>query len=84
MWRFVLLFTATMEDDVKSGDLRVRLTSRLYGALNLYWCCLFGHRAGVHTNMTDAMVIAARKSGSEEKGYVVQVSGYTYHVLITR
>ena len=80
----MLLFTATMEEEVKEGDLTLRKRTAFYGAVNLYLCCLFGHRAGVHANLTDAMVVAARTAGSENAGYVVQVSGYTYLVLITR
>ena len=84
MWRFVLLFTATFEAEVRDGDLRLRKRNQLYGSLSLYWCCLFGHRNAVHANLTDRMVKEAQASGSDAAGYAIQVSDYTYLVLITR
>ena len=41
---------------------------------NLYWACLYGHRIGVHANMTDTMVQQAAKSGNERDGYIIEVS----------
>ena len=48
--------------------------AHLYGYLNLYIACLFGHRNGVHANLLEADVVKAQALGSPERGYIVQVS----------
>ena len=79
MWPSVLLFTAGIEADIGEGDLRLQGKGKFFGAFSLYFACLFGHRSGVHVNMTEAMVRTAAQSGSESNGYAIQVSNYSVH-----
>ena len=71
MWRFVLLFTAIMEEE---GGYSAQRKAHFVGYLSLYWACLYAHRNGVHANMPEESVTMARAQGSAAKGYVVQVS----------
>ena len=73
MWLPVLLFTVKIEEAVEQGDFRLQGKAKLYGALNLYLACLFGHRSSVHLEMTDQMVQTAAASGSDTRGYAIQV-----------
>ena len=73
----MLLFAATMENEVREGDLRLRKKTQLFGAMNLLWAIMFGHRSGVHANMTDEMVRGVQEEGSAQRGFVVQVSDYS-------
>lgn len=81
MWLPVLLFTAKLEAVVADGDYRLQGKSLLYGALNVYLACLFGHRAAVTGEMTDQMVQTAAASGTDEKGYVIQVRMVTIQFI---
>ena len=69
MWRFVLLFTDSMELYYTPGK-----KAEFFGYMNLYLVCHFGHRSSIHANMTDAEVALAKADGDAENGYVIQVS----------
>ena len=69
MWCFVLVLTASLEEEYT-----MRKKAHFVGVLNLYWSCLYAHRNAVHSNMTDKHVALAKRQGSDEKGYMIQVS----------
>ncbi|XP_029289829.1 uncharacterized protein LOC115009753 [Cottoperca gobio] len=48
------------------------LRFRLYGFMCGYWSCVFGHRPGVYSNMTDTEYTQALASGGEQ-GYLIHV-----------
>lgn len=57
-------------DDAPTNDFKPRF--RFYGYLAAYLQSIYGHRAGVLTNMT---VEEVRKAdGNEQTGYVIDVS----------
>ncbi|XP_069580779.1 uncharacterized protein [Brachyistius frenatus] len=43
-----------------------------YGYLTAYWSCLFGHRPGVFTNLTDTEVVEAKRHGGQQ-GYLLHI-----------
>ncbi|XP_034055401.1 uncharacterized protein LOC117535148 [Gymnodraco acuticeps] len=47
----------------------------LYGYMTLHWSCIYGHRPGVYSNMTNAKVRKAETSGTAF-GYLIHVSNH--------
>ncbi|XP_029281733.1 uncharacterized protein LOC115003935 [Cottoperca gobio] len=58
--------------DELEEEYTTNLRFRLYGFMCGYWSCVFGHRPGVYSNMTDTEFRQALASGGEQ-GYLIHV-----------
>ncbi|XP_034078484.1 uncharacterized protein LOC117550222 [Gymnodraco acuticeps] len=61
--------------DVMASNPTTATRLLLYGYLTLHWSCIYGHRPGVYSNMTNAQVRKAETTGTAF-GYLIQVSNH--------
>ncbi|XP_034076585.1 uncharacterized protein LOC117549094 [Gymnodraco acuticeps] len=61
--------------DVMASNPTTATRLLLYGYLTLHWSCIYGHRPGVYSNMTNAEVRKAETTGTAF-GYLIHVSNH--------
>ncbi|XP_071062411.1 uncharacterized protein [Pseudochaenichthys georgianus] len=61
--------------DVMASNPTTATRTLLYGYMTLHWSCIYGHRPGVYSNMTNAEVRKADTTGTAF-GYLVHVSNH--------
>ncbi|XP_071060315.1 uncharacterized protein [Pseudochaenichthys georgianus] len=61
--------------DVMASNPTTATRTLLYGYMTLHWSCIYGHRPGVYSNMTNADVRKADTTGTAF-GYLVHVSNH--------